>query len=223
MAPKHGQGTSGVSPDMLFLTQKVSEAIKHQSTMLKVNEDWKDHFKSLPIHTRNSLIYGQVGPNTTTLPLAPSAMAVEIFKQKNTYAFYQTVHAQIFRRTDNNCYILFGQCGILQKFGPRWKAEEQQSGFSPLSFDLYNSAGASNPRAIDHDIYNDLFECEMRHDIGITTKEMKEIFRNYRLFYSVTGEEFHLQLRSYYLLAAAIWGRELHIAGQDLQDSRPLP
>ncbi|KAL7570627.1 hypothetical protein ACA910_014901 [Epithemia clementina (nom. ined.)] len=46
---------------------------------------------------------------------------------------------------------------------------------------------------------------------------MKEIFRNHRLFYPVTGKEFHLQLRSYYLFAAAIWSKELHIAGQTLK------
>ncbi|KAL7564063.1 hypothetical protein ACA910_006966 [Epithemia clementina (nom. ined.)] len=182
--------------------------------MLKAQADSKDHFKSLPIHTRNSLIYGQVGPNTVSLPPSPSAMAIEIFRQKNTYAFYQTIHAQVFQRTNNNCYILFGQCGILQKFCPRWKAEEQPSGFSPLSFSPYNSSGASDPRAIDHDIHEDLFECEMHQANGITTKEMKEIFRNDRLFYPVTGEEFHLQLRSYFLFAAAIWGKNSHIAGQ---------
>ncbi|KAL7568067.1 hypothetical protein ACA910_020785 [Epithemia clementina (nom. ined.)] len=43
---------------------------------------------------------------------------------------------------------------------------------------------------------------------------MEEIFRNHRLFYPVTGEELHLQLRSYFLFAAAIWGEDLHIAGQ---------
>ncbi|KAL7579559.1 hypothetical protein ACA910_007929 [Epithemia clementina (nom. ined.)] len=199
---------------MIFLTEKLSDAITHQSSMLKAQADSKDHFKSLPIHTCNSLIFGQVGPNTVSLPSSPSAMAIKIFKQKNTYAFYQTIHAQVFRQTDNNCYILFGQCGILQKFGPRWKAEEQPSGFFPLSFDPYNSSGASDPRAIDHDIHEDLFECEMRQANGITTKEMKEIFRNHRLFYPVTGEEFHLQLRSYFMFATAIWGKDLHIAGQ---------
>ncbi|KAL7555506.1 hypothetical protein ACA910_016311 [Epithemia clementina (nom. ined.)] len=206
--------TTGISPDMIFLTEKLSNAITHQSSMLKAQADSKDHFKSLPIHTRNSLIYGQVGPNTVSLPSSPSAMAIKIFKQKNTYAFYQTIHAQVFRRTDRKCYILFGQCGILQKFGPRWKAEEQPSGFSPLSFDPYNSSGASDPRTIDHDIHEDLFECEMHQANGITTKEMKEIFRNHLLFYPVTGEEFHLQLRSCFLFAAAIWGKDLHIAGQ---------
>ncbi|KAL7572348.1 hypothetical protein ACA910_021561 [Epithemia clementina (nom. ined.)] len=47
-----GNNQSGVFPNMLFFTQKVSKAITHQSTMLKAHEDWKDHFKSLPIHTR---------------------------------------------------------------------------------------------------------------------------------------------------------------------------
>ncbi|KAL7563705.1 hypothetical protein ACA910_004104 [Epithemia clementina (nom. ined.)] len=42
---------SGVSPDMLFLTNKVSEEITNQSLMLKAHEDRKDHFKTLPIHT----------------------------------------------------------------------------------------------------------------------------------------------------------------------------
>ncbi|KAL7560274.1 hypothetical protein ACA910_016575 [Epithemia clementina (nom. ined.)] len=46
---------------------------------------------------------------------------------------------------------------------------------------------------------------------------MKEIFRNHWLFYPVTCKEFHLQLQSYYLFAAAIWGKGCHIAGQTLK------
>ncbi|KAL7578945.1 hypothetical protein ACA910_006914 [Epithemia clementina (nom. ined.)] len=46
---------------------------------------------------------------------------------------------------------------------------------------------------------------------------MRKIFRNHKLFYPVTGEEFHLQLRSYYLFAAAIWGKDSHIASQSFK------
>ncbi|KAL7556133.1 hypothetical protein ACA910_020213 [Epithemia clementina (nom. ined.)] len=127
----HNPTTAGPSPDMIFLTEKLSEAVMHQNSMLKAQEDCKDHFKSLPIHTCNSLIYGQVGQNTVSLPSTPSAMAIEIFKQKNTYAFYQTIHTQVFQQTDNNCYIQFGQCRILQKFGPMGKQKSNQMASPP--------------------------------------------------------------------------------------------
>ncbi|KAL7576367.1 hypothetical protein ACA910_018178 [Epithemia clementina (nom. ined.)] len=110
--------------------------------------------------------------------------------------------------------MLFGQCSILQKFGPHWHAEEQPSGFSPLSFNQYNSCSAHDPRAMDYDIQEDLFESDMRQSNGLSTKDMRQIFRNQKLFYPVTTEEFHLQLRSYYLLAAAIWNNDSFIAIQ---------
>ncbi|KAL7561445.1 hypothetical protein ACA910_020269 [Epithemia clementina (nom. ined.)] len=43
---------------------------------------------------------------------------------------------------------------------------------------------------------------------------MGEIFRNHKLFYPVMGKEFHLQLRSYYLFVAAIWGKNSHVVIQ---------
>ena len=96
---------------------KLTQVITQQSSIMKSQEDRLDHFKTFTIDTRNAIIYGQVGPHSTCLPSTPTEKAKEIFKQKNTHNLYTTIHSQVFRRSDNTCFLIFGQVGVIQKYG----------------------------------------------------------------------------------------------------------
>ena len=190
---------------------QLTQAISQQSNILKSQEDRNDHFKSFTIDTRNAIILGQVGPHSTCLPTTPSEKAKEIFKQKNTHNLYTTIHSQVFRRADNTCFLIFGQVGVIQKYGLRWRSDEHPGGFSPFSFDPNNHSGASNQFALDHDIHQEIFESSLRHSNGLSTKEMKDIFTDDKVFFPLTLDHYGTQLNSYLCLAQAIWGPDSYI------------
>ena len=190
---------------------QLSQAIVQQSSILKTQEERLDHFKSFTVDMRNAIIFGQVGPHSTSLPIAPTEKAKEIFKQKSTHNLYTTIHSQVFRRSDNTCFLIFGQVGVIQKFGLRWRSDEHPGGFSPFSFDPNNHSGASNQQALDHDIHQDIFESSLRHSNGLSTKEMKDIFTDDKLFFPLSLDHYGTQLRSYLCLAEAIWGSDSFI------------
>ena len=219
-----------VSKDVLYLTtqmtksmseqfsktisdqrDQLSQAITQQSNILKSQEERHDHFKTFTIDTRNAIILGQVGPHSTCLPTTPSEKAKEIFKQKNTHNLYTTIHSQIFRRADNTCFLIFGQVGVIQKYGLKWRSDEHPGGFSPFSFDPNNHSGASNHQALDHDIHQDIFESSLRHSNGLSTKDMKDIFTDDKLFFPLTLDHYGTQLNSYLCFAQAIWGEDSFI------------
>ena len=195
-----------ISRSMSDQRDQLSQAIVQQSDILKSQEDRNDHFKSFTMDTRNAIIFGQVGPHSTCLPTVPSEKAKEIFKQKNTHNLYTTIHSQVFRRSDNTCFLIFGQVGVIQKYGLRWRSDEHPGGFSPFSFDPNNYSGAANNQAIDHDIHQEIFESSLRHSNGLSTKDMKDIFADDKLFFPLSLDHYGTQLRSYLCLAEAIWG-----------------
>ena len=175
--------STGVSADTIYMTEKLSErfssAISEHTTKLTrdKDEEKKEIFKHTT-HLRNAIVFGQVGPSDSVLPSSPSEIASELFRQKSTHTLYSTIHARVFRKSDNACYILFGQCGVLQKFGLRWRGNDHPSGFSPFSFDPYCCSGPDSHLALDHDIQHDIYECSLRSDNGLSTKDMRDIFVN---------------------------------------------
>ena len=222
--------TPSISQDVVFLTNQVkksmteqfsksmseqrdqlTQAITQQSDILKTQTDRLDHFKSFTVDMRNAIILGQVGPHSTCLPTAPTEKAKEIFRQKNTHNLYTTIHSQVFHRSDNTCFLIFGQVGVIQKYGLRWRSDEHPGGFSPFSFDPNNHSGASNQQALDHDIHQDIFESSLRHSNGLSTKEMKDIFTDDKLFFPLTLDHYGTQLNSYLCFAQAIWGPDSFI------------
>ena len=218
-APPSVPHVGGVSADTIYLTEKMSENFsealaRHSTKLTKDRDDEKKEIFKNASHLRNGIVFGQVGPSSLELPSAPSETAADLFKQKSTHTLYSSIQAKIFRKSDNAGYILFSQCGILQKYGVRWRAEDLPSGFSPFSFDPYNCAGPDSHMALDHDIHRDIYECSLRHDNGLSTKDMRDIFTNEKLFCPLTCDEFLMQLRSYYLFASAIWGKECFISIQ---------
>ena len=203
--------TEQFSKSMADQRDQLSQAINQQSNILKSQEDRQDHFKTFTIDTRNAIILGQVGPHSTTLPITPTEKAKEIFRQKNTHNLYTTIHSQVFRRSDNTCFLIFGQVAVIQKYGLRWRSDEHPGGFSPFSFDPNNYSGSSNHLALDHDIHQDIFEASLRHANRLSTKEMKDIFTDDKLFFPLSLDHYGTQLRSYLCLAEAIWGSNSYI------------
>ena len=201
---------SSVSADTIYMVEKLSEQLsesflKHSKNAAKDKEDEKREIFKHTSHLRNGIVFGQVGPNSSELPQSPSDVASELFRQKSTHTLYSTIHARVFRKSDNACQILFGQCGVLQKFGFRWRENDNPSGFSPFSFDPNGGSGSASQRSLDHDIQHDIYECSLRHDNGLSTKDMRDIFVSEKLFFPLTCDEFAMQLRSFYLFACAIW------------------
>ena len=188
------------------LSEQFSESLlKHSKSISKEKDDEKREIFKHTSHLRNGIVFGQAGPNSTELPQSPSEVATELFRQKSTHTFYSTIHARVFRKSDNACHILFGQYGVLQKYGLRWRGEDHPSGFSPFSFDPNGSSSSASQRSLDYDIQHDIYESSLRHDNGLSTKDMRDIFVNEKLFFPLTCDEFSMQLRSYYLFACAIW------------------
>ena len=211
--------SNGVSADTIYMTEKLSEnfsdaIVKHTSKITREKEDEKKEIFKHTTHLRNAIVFGQVGPSTAELPSSPSEIATELFHQKSTHTLYSTIHARVFRKSDNACYILFGQCGVLQKFGLRWRGNDHPSGFSPFSFDPYCYSGPDSHLALDHDIQHAIYESSLRSDNGLSTKDMRDIFVNEKLFCPLTCDEYQTQLRSFYLFACAIWNNECFVALQ---------
>ena len=202
--------SSSVSADAIYMADKLSEQfseslMKHSKNLSKEKDEEKREIFKHTSHLRNGIVFGQVGPDTVDLPQSPSEIATELFRQKSTHTLYSTIHARVFRKSDNACHILFGQCGVLQKYGLGWRGDDHPRGFSPFSFDPNGCSGSSSHRSLDHDIQHDIYESSLRHDNGLSTKDMRDIFVNEKLFFPLTCDEYAMQLRSYYLFACAIW------------------
>ena len=215
-APPQVPNPTAISADTIYLTERMSENFsealaRHSSKLTKDRDDEKKEIFKNADHLRNGIVYGQVGPTSLELPSSPSELAADLFRQKSTHTLYSSIQAKIFRKSDNAGYILFSQCGILQKYGVRWRAEDTPSGFSPFSFDPYNCSGPDSHMALDHDIHRDIYECSLRHDNGLSTKDMRDIFTNEKLFCPLTCDEFLMQIRSFYLFSSAIWGKDAFI------------
>ena len=209
----------GVSPDAVYMTQKMTEQLSevfltHSNRLAWEKEDDKKEVFKNAVHLRNGIVFGQVNPSSDTLPVAPTEIALEIFRQKSTHTLHSLIQARVFRKTANACYILFSQCGVLQKYGLRWKGDDHPSGYSPFSFDPYHSGGPEAHLALDKDIHEHIYECALRQDNGLSTKDMRDIFTNEKLFCPLKVEEYSQQLRSYYLFSAAIFGESSFIASQ---------
>ena len=209
----------GVSADTVYMTEKLSESFsdaiaKHTLTITKDKDEEKKEIFKHTTHLRNAIVFGQVGPSSSSLPSSPSEIATELFRQKSTHTLYSTIHARVFRKSDNACYILYGQVGVLQKFGLRWRGNDHPSGFSPFSFDPYCCSGPDSHLALDHDIQHAINESSLRSDNGLSTKDMRDIFVNEKLFCPLTCDEYQTQLRSFYLFACAIWNNECFVALQ---------
>ena len=209
----------GISPETLLMTEhlsdKLSEAfLRHSTRLSKDKEDEKKDIFKNAIHLKNGILFGQVNENSTTLPTAPTDLALEIFRQKSTHTLHSLIHARVFRKSQNACYTLFSQCGVLQKYGLRWKGDDHPSGLSPFSFDPYNNSGPDSNLSLDSDIQQHIYECSLRQDNGLSTKDMRDIFTNEKLFCPLTCDKYLLQLRSYYLFAVAVWGSSSFIVGQ---------
>ena len=211
--------SNGISSDTIYMTEKLvenfSDAIaKHTSKITREKEDEKKEIFKHTTYLRNAIVFGQVGPSSLELPSSPSEIATELFHQKSTHTLYSTIHARVFRKSDNACYILFGQCGVLQKFGLRWRGNDHPSGFSPFSFDPYCCPGPDSHLALDHHIQHAIYESSLRSDNGLSTKDMRDIFVNEKLFCPLSCDEYQTQLRSFYLFACAIWNNECFVALQ---------
>ena len=211
--------SNGISSDTIYMTEKLvenfSDAIaKDTSKITREKEDEKKEIFKHTTHLRNAIVFGQVGPSSLELPSSPSEIATELFHQKSTHTLYSTIHARVFRKSDNACYILFGQCGVLQKFGLRWRGNDHPSGFSPFSFDPYCCPGPDSHLALDHHIQHAIYESSLRSDNGPSTKDMRDIFVNEKLFCPLSCDEYQTQLRSFYLFACAIWNNECFVALQ---------
>ena len=213
------RAAGGVSPDTVYLTQKMTEQLSevfltHSNRLAREKEDNKKEIFKNAIHLRNGIVFGQVNPESESLPVAPTELALEIFRQKSTHTLHSLIQARVFRKSANACYILFSQCGVLQKYGLRWKGDDHPSGYSPFSFDPYHSGGPEAHLALDQDIHEHIYECSLRQDNGLSTKDMRDIFTNEKLFCPLKIEEYSQQLRSYYLFSAAIFGDSSFIAAQ---------
>ena len=216
---EHSAASHPISADTIYMTEKLTDKLsdaiaKHTSKMTREKEDEKKEIFKHTTHLRNAIVFGQVGPSSLELPSSPSEIATELFHQKSTHTLYSTIHARVFRKSDNACYILFGQCGVLQKFGLRWRGNDHPSGFSPFSFDPYCCSGPDSHLALDHDIQHAIYESSLRSDNGLSTKDMRDIFVNEKLFCPLTCDEYQTQLRSFYLFACAIWNNECFVALQ---------
>ena len=216
---EHSAASLPISADTIYMTEKLTDKLsdaiaKHTSKMTREKEDEKKEIFKHTTHLRNAIVFGQVGPSSLELPSSPSEIATELFHQKSTHTLYSTIHARVFRKSDNACYILFGQCGVLQKFGLRWRGNDHPSGFSPFSFDPYCCSGPDSHLALDHDIQHAIYESSLRSDNGLSTKDMRDIFVNEKLFCPLTCDEYQTQLRSFYLFACAIWNNECFVALQ---------
>ena len=209
----------GISPEAIMMTERLSDRIsetffKHASRFSRDKEDEKKDIFKNAIHLKNGILFGQVNADSTELPSSPTELATEIFRQKSTHTLHSLIHARVFRKSQNACYILFSQCGVLQKYGLRWKGDDHPSGFSPFSFDPYNNSGPEAHLSLDSDIHQHIYECSLRQDNGLSTKDMRDIFTNEKLFCPLTCDEYLMQLRSYYLFAAAVWGSSSFVVGQ---------
>ena len=209
----------GVYSDAIYMTQRMTEQLsevflKHSNRLVREKDDEKKEVFKNAIHLRNGILFGQVNASSNELPSSPTEIALEVFRQKSTHTLHSLIQARVFRKAQNACYILFSQCGVLQKYGLRWKGDDHPSGFSPFSFDPYNSGGPEAHLALDNDIHNHIYECSLRQDNGLSTKDMRDIFTDEKLFCPLVCDEYCQQLRSYYLFTAAILGNSSFIAVQ---------
>ena len=108
------------------------------------------------------------------------AVVVHIFclKHDSLLHWYCCHLSVLFHKASNACYILFSQCGVLQKYSLRWKGDNHPSGFAPFPFDPYNSGGPEAHLVLDRDIHSHIYECSLQQDIGLSTKHMCDIFTN---------------------------------------------
>jgi hypothetical protein len=200
-----------VPASLYFVTNSIGEMMKQQNKVLSSSVDDKNNYKTLPHYIQKNLLYAQFKDGDTSLPTDLTEACRDLWKIKNTAMFHQMLHNHVFRDNDDICQLPIGQAGNMQRYGLKWRWDEKPSGCSPFAFDpkLIPGSLASQSNAAQESIYHETLAAQN----GFHSKtEMREIYKEADLHPPLSIDDYRIQLRTFWLLYARLFGEQCIIA-----------